>query len=1397
MPSHDNEEEDLLRSVALQNAQSIRQARQRAEEELLRAKEALEHRTQELAHSLAMMRATLESTSDGIVVTDVIGTITNFNEKYLSMWRLPREAMSGRDHRTLLKIVSHSLSDPEQFLSRVEEIDETSPPESYDLLELADGRIFERVSRIQYLNQTSVGRVWSFRDITESREAEARIRKQTDLLRVTLASIGDAVITTDLDGTILTLNAQTQRLTGWSQDEALRRPLAEVFRVFNEKTREPVQDPAEVAMREGRVVGFANHPILIAKDGTEVPIDDSAAPILDDEGRIHGAILVFRDVTDRKKAEDALRKSERELSEFFDNATVGLHLMNSDGIIIKANRTELEMLGYESDEYIGHHVSEFHADPEVISDIIERLMRGEQLNEYEARMRCKDGSIRYVRINSNVLWENGRFVHTRCFTRDITGNKQASETKARLAAIVESSEDAIVSKDLNGRILSWNAGAERLFGYTAQEAIGRSITMLIPSDRQDEERLILDRLRKGERVETYQTVRVSKHGNYIDISLTVSPIRDNSGRVIGASKIARDITAIKRAERRLIMQNSVTRALAESTTLAQAAPVILKSICELLGWEVGSIWEVDSQANVLRCSEVWHTSSISIPMFEAATRGNTFKRGIGLPGRVWQSGGAAWVPDVVRDDNFPRAQMADGEGLHGAFAVPIVLESEVLGIIEFFSKQIREPDQDLIQMMSVLGSQIGQFVERKRAEAALRDNERRFRSMAESVPSIVWAADADGTIIYANERWYKYSGLTPEENETAGRERAVHPDDYPDSVEAWQTSLRQGTEYEIEERYRRYDGVYRWFVTRAVPLRNQAGEVVRWFGTSTDIDDRKHAEQTSRFLAEASTSLAQLSDYRSTLQRLATLAVPAFADWCTVDMVESDGTLQRLAVTHTDPEKVALAHELFRRFPPDISIDVGVMKVVRTGESDWMSVIPDSVLNALEPERRELVLELGVRSYICVPVRSRTRTLGVLSFVTAESGRVFDKNDLAAAEDLAYRAAIAIDNANLVAALKEADQRKDEFLAMLAHELRNPLAPIRNAVQIFRGFGPPVPELKWATEVIARQVHQMTRLVDDLLDVSRITRGKIELRKERVELSSIINSAVEASRPLIDKLGHELSVTLPARPIYLEADSTRFAQVILNLLNNAAKYTDEAGQIALSAQRDQDRVIISVKDTGVGIPPDMLSRVFDMFTQVEGSIERAEGGLGIGLTLVNRLVEMHGGTVEARSEGLGRGSEFVITLPVATKAEEVQAAAARTDEAERSSARRILVVDDNQDAADSLVILLRMRGNEVRMARDGLEAVGAAAAFRPDVVLLDIGLPKLNGYEAARQIREQSGGHDILMIALTGWGQDEDRRRSQEAGFDYHLTKPVDFDALQRLLAGISPLRPKGRGTHS
>jgi PAS domain S-box-containing protein len=377
--------------------------------------------------------------------------------------------------------------------------------------------------------------------------------------------------------------------------------------------------------------------------------------------------------------------------------------------------------------------------------------------------------------------------------------------------------------------------------------------------------------------------------------------------------------------------------------------------------------------------------------------------------------------------------------------------------------------------------------------------------------------------------------------------------------------------------------------------------------------------------------------------------------------------------------------------------------------------------------------------------------------------------------------------------LREADKKKNEFLALLAHELRNPLGPIRHAVKILRARTPRPEELEWATNIIDRQTEHMTRLVEDLLDVARITRGTIELRKERVDIATVLTGAVESSSTLIEKARHQLRVTPPAEPLYVDGDPTRLTQVVTNLLDNAAKYTDPGGRIWLSAEREGDEVAIRVRDTGIGIAPDVLPHIFDMFTQAGMSLERSHGGLGVGLGLVDRLVKLHGGQVSAASAGPGAGSEFTIRLPVAGKPRKPTGDVTVKAQSDGRSRCRILVVDDNVDSVDSLAMLLRMMGHEVDAANDGEEGLKVAAKVRPHVAILDIGLPKMNGYDLAKLMRAEPWGRDLVLVALTGWGQEEHRQRSADSGFDHHLTKPVDLEALQQILAAASSCDPEDK----
>jgi signal transduction histidine kinase/CheY-like chemotaxis protein len=434
--------------------------------------------------------------------------------------------------------------------------------------------------------------------------------------------------------------------------------------------------------------------------------------------------------------------------------------------------------------------------------------------------------------------------------------------------------------------------------------------------------------------------------------------------------------------------------------------------------------------------------------------------------------------------------------------------------------------------------------------------------------------------------------------------------------------------------------------------------------------------------------------------------------------------------------------------------------------------------------------QLGIRAVQSTPLFSRTGELLGMILIHWAAPHAASERAQRVLDILARQAADLIERRRSEDALRHADQRKDEFLMTLAHELRNPLAPIRSAVDLMKQTPAlATEEVTWARDILDRQTALMARLLDDLLDVGRIARDTLELRTQRIDIGTLIRDAVDMNRPLVEEFGHDLSVTIPSEPMYLDADPARLSQVFGNLLNNACRYTPSGGRIWLTAERLDTKAVVRVRDNGIGIPPDRVSNIFDIFAQVDRSLERSQRGLGIGLHLVKRLVEMHGGVVTAHSEGLGTGSELTVQLPLLTHAAQPDIPHTAVGPAVTPiSARRILVVDDNVDAAQSLAMLLEVCGHETHIAHDGMAALEVAERVRPDVILLDIGLPKLNGYDACQRIRQLTWGKGVVMIALTGWGQDADRLRSQESGFDHHIVKPVEHATLVKLLGTDGPV---------
>jgi signal transduction histidine kinase len=550
------------------------------------------------------------------------------------------------------------------------------------------------------------------------------------------------------------------------------------------------------------------------------------------------------------------------------------------------------------------------------------------------------------------------------------------------------------------------------------------------------------------------------------------------------------------------------------------------------------------------------------------------------------------------------------------------------------------------------------------------------------------------------------------------------------------------------------------------------------------------AEETTRrsnFLAKASHELGASLELEHGMRRLLELVVPQMAE-------------RAALVVDAEADKPLL----FLRAES------------RTDAVADYAELPENLRTALQRVVREgLPLE---GQTVCYPLRNGERTLGALALSSQAGTPGLLPRDLVTLQELVSRAAIALDNARLYSSLQreivrsrqaeeelqDANRRKDEFLAMLSHELRNPLAPIRNAVEVIRRLAPPDAKLTMARDVVDRQVSLLARLVEELLDVSRISQGKISLKKEPVDLARILAHSVETTRPLIDARSQTLSVSVPVAPVWLSADFARLSQVVSNLLNNASKYTGEGGRIELMATAESGAARIVVRDNGAGIEPQLLHKVFDLFVQGERALDRGQGGLGIGLTLVKRLVELHNGRVEAASDGPGRGAIFTVTLPcIAAVEPQRQAPQFPAPRSSEVYGRRVLVVDDNVDAAESTAAFLRLEGHEVKAVHDGLQALASLKVFDPHVVVLDIGLPGLDGYAVARQLRSRGDTSHVLLIALTGYGQKEDRTKAADAGFDYHFVKPADPRDIQtaiergRNTAGDSTLEAHRLGVGS
>ena len=921
----------------------------------------------------------------------------------------------------------------------------------------------------------------------------------------------------------------------------------------------------------------------------------------------------------RHTAENNLRRSERELADFFENAGIPLHWVGPDGKILRVNDEELTLLGYSREEYLGRHIADFHADKAVIDDILARLAAGETLEEYPARLRCKDGSIRDVLIQSSVYWEDGKFIHTRSFTRDVTEFKRAEAARARLAAIVESSDDAILSKNLDGVVTSWNAGAERIFGYSAEEMIGQPITKIIPAERQDEEKTILQRLRAGERIEHFETQREAKDGRRIEVSLTISPVRDREGRIVGASKISRDITQRKQVEAALAQQREWF-----AVTLASIGDAVIAT---------------DAESAV------------------------TFLNGVAEAMTGWPSADAIGRPleEVFRIVN---------EKTHAKAENPVervLREGIVVGLATHTALLARD----------------GRVISVEDSAAPIKDSQRRV------IGVVMVFRDVTSQRLVDNAR--------------AERGRLL--------------MLRAGVAIQIASAER-------------------LGGLLQ-----------RCCELLGRHLDAALASIWTLSATEPVLELRASAGT----------FSELDGSHSRVSV---GKEKIGRVAQ--ERRP---TLATGLLQDPDISDPAWV--------------QRE-----GVVAFGGYPLILEDRLLGVLAvFLRRELSQTEFEELSPIADGIAQLIERKRAETSLRAAKDQAEsasKAKDQFLAALSHELRTPLTPVLMLAASMERSEELPPQVRRDFAMIRQNVELEARIIDDLLDLTRITQGKLALRFEQVDPHLLITHALDILRHDFEEKGLVVTLDFAAVEHHVSADAVRLEQVFWNVIKNAVKFTPGGGQITVRSSNTDGHFHLAVADSGIGITPEELPRIFNAFAQGAEAAAPGFGGLGLGLSISALLVHEHRGRIWAESAGRDRGATFHIELPLVSAPGPVPSAAAPAPASAR--ALRILLVEDHPATRETLARLLTRSGHQVETADCVAQAIEMAGRDSIDIVISDLGLPDGDGHDLMRALRRDFG---LRGIALSGYGMQSDIEKSNEAGFVEHLTKPIDLTALEEAIQRV------------
>ncbi|WP_439623146.1 PAS domain S-box protein [Gemmata sp.] len=1078
-----------------------------------------------------------------------------------------------------------------------------------------------------------------------------------------------------------------------------------------------------------------------------------ALPMRDPEGRVARWFGTCTDIHDMKRAEDELRGRETFIRGVLGSITDAFLVLDGGWRVTFANDEILRRHGVTRDAYVGGHLWELVPDAVGGEAYVQlhRAMADRVAVEYET---FYEPFQRWFLDKVYPTDDGGLAV----YSRDVTEQKWAAAALAESAAALGRERERLAVALLTGGlgVYEWRLGADAiwwspetfaLFGV-APESFRPTVeafdALVHPDDRTELWRKTDESLARREVFDhEYRIVRPDGAVRWVYNRSHLG--LGAGGRVERITGVAADVTARKRAELLQAGQKNVLEMVATNRPL----PDVLAAVCRVIeGQEPGVLCSV-----LLADERGRHTGAAAGPSLpDSYLRGleglSTDPPYIGSCGETLDRGAAVVVPDVGADERFAPAwrELLTGHGLRSCRSIPVFgSDGAVLASFAVYGRVPGDPapaDDQLVQTAAHLA---GIAIGRRRAEDRLRLSEERFRLIVESAKDFaIFTTDPTGLVTGWNAGATNLLGY--DEAEVVGRPADIvyTPEDRAAGVPDRELAITRAEGRAENERWHvRKDGSRFWASGLTQPLRD-GGHAHGFVKILRDVTDRRELEAKREATQHTLTTLVERCPFG-------------------IYIVDADF---RIAGMNTGSQNGAFASvrpvigrpfdEAIRIvWPEDVAADIvrHFRHTLDTGEPyhsrDFVKPRADSGrVEGYEWELHRLALPDGRDGVVCY---------------------YYDSTRLRRAEQ----------------ELKEADQKKDEFLATLAHELRNPLAPIRNGLQVIKLAGHDAGAVERSRAMMERQVGQMCHLIDDLMDLARISQGKIVLQRARLRLADAVQDAADTARPLIEERGHELVVDVPPDPLDVDADRTRLCQVFANLLTNAAKYTEKGGRIRLAVERHGGDAAVSVEDNGMGIPADMLPRVFEMFTQVDRSLERSQGGLGIGLNIVKRLVEMHGGGIAAESDGPGTGSRFVVRLPVAAAVAAGGPDRDGAEEAGPAARRRILVVDDNVDGADSLATMLGAMGNETRTAHDGLEAVAAAEAFRPDVILMDIGMPKLNGYDACRRIRQQPRGKTVIVVAQTGWGQDDDKRKSRDAGFNFHMVKPVDPAALQTMLGEL------------